>query len=117
MGGNYKQRPPITHQPNIEVIQILSQEEKILFFQKISEILPTLQNISNTYLLYLLILTSNMDDTGTLTVNYEILNTAFHLLSNAKELESNVIGKYVKIVEDLHQLYTIGGEMMNLFDF
>jgi len=89
----------------------------MLFFQKISEILPTLQNVSETYLLYLLILTSNMDDTGTLALNYEILNTAFHLLPNTKELESNVIGKYVKIFEDLHQLYTIGGQMMNLFDF
>ena len=117
MGGNYKQRPPITHQPNVEVIQILSQEEKMLFFQKISEILPTLQNAADTYLLYLLILTSNMDAMGKLTLNYEILNTAYHLLSNAKELESSVIGKYVKIFEDLHQLYTIAGQMMNLFDF
>ena len=96
----------------------MSEEEKRSFSRKHSEILTILENSIDTIFLYLLLLNSHIDAKDNIYINNGILAMLFKLLSEDaedKKSEFQVLGKYIKTIEDLIKMYKIGRPLMNAF--
>ena len=92
----------------------MSEEAKHQFSQLHAEILHVLKNTVEARLLYFLILNSTIDSEKNLTFNYDTLRMVFNIFStNDKKTEFEVLGKYIKTVQNLLHLYRIGGPTMD----
>ena len=97
--GDYSHKP--TQKDNFihhSFFQFLSQEAKYQFFQKHAEIVHIVKSMSETKLLYFLILSSTIDSEKNLTINYDTMRMVFNVFSDNKKTESEVIGKYIKTI-------------------
>ena len=96
----------------------MSEEEKRSFSRKHAEILPILESSVDTMFLYLLLLTSHLDAKDNIYLNNGILAMLFKLFSEDgqdKKSEFQVLGKYIKTIEDLIKMYKIARPLMNAF--
>ena len=91
----------------------MSEEAKHQFSQSHAEIMQVLKNTVEARLLYHLILNTTIDSEKNLTFNYDTLRMVFNIFSNNKKNEFEVLGKYIKTVQNLLHLYRIGGPTMD----
>ena len=111
--GNLKHKAPPTFKPFLQAVQFMSEEAKHQFSQSHAEIMQVLKNTVEARLLYHLILNSTIDSEKNLTFNYDTLRMVFNIFSNNKKTEFEVLGKYIKTVQNLLHLYRIGGPTMD----
>ena len=111
--GNLKHKAPPTFKPFLQAVQFMSEEAKHQFSQSHAEIMQVLKNTVEARLLYHLILNSTIDSEKNLTFNYDTLRMVFNIFSNNKKTEFEVLGKYIKTIQNLLHLYRIGGRMMD----
>ena len=111
--GNLKHKAPPTFKPFFQAVQFMSEEAKHQFSQSHAEIMQVLKNTVEARLLYHLILNSTIDSEKNLTFNYDTLRMVFNIFSNNKKTEFEVLGKYIKTVQNLLHLYRIGGPTMD----
>ena len=94
----------------------MSEEAKHQFSQLHAEILHVLKNTVETRLLYFIILNSSIDSEKNLTFDYDTMRMVFNIFStNDNRSEFEVLGKYIKTVQNLLHIYRIGGSMMDFF--
>ena len=116
--GNLKHKAPPSLKPFLQAIQFMSEEAKHQFSQLHAEILHVLKNTVETRLLYFIILNSSIDSEKNLTFDYDTMRMVFNIFStNDNKTEFEVLGKYVKTVQNILHLYKIGGPMLDfMFD-
>ena len=112
--GNLKHKAPPTFKPFLQAVQFMSEEAKHQFSQSHAEIMQVLKNTVEARLLYHLILNSTIDSEKNLTFNYDTLRMVFNIFStNDNKTEFEVLGKYIKTVQNILHLYRIGGPMFD----
>ena len=116
--GNLKHKAPPSYKPFLQAVQFISEEAKCQFSEWHAEIMQVLKNTVEARLLYFLILNSTIDSEKNLTFNYDTLRMVFNIFStNDNKTEFEVLGKYVKTVQNILHLYKIGGPMLDfMFD-
>ena len=111
---NLKHKAPPSYKPFLQAVQFISEEAKCQFSEWHAEIMQVLKNTVEARLLYFLILNSTIDSEKNLTFNYDTLRMVFNIFStNDKKTEFEVLGKYIKTVQNLLHLYRIGGPTMD----
>ena len=96
----------------------MSEEAKHQFSQLHAEIMQVLKNTVEARLLYFIILNSSIDSEKNLTFDDDTMRMVFNIFStNDNKTEFEVLGKYVKTVQNLLHLYRIGRPMYDfIFD-
>ena len=96
----------------------MSEEAKHQFSQLHAEIMQVLKNTVEARLLYFIILNSSIDSEKNLTFDDDTMRMVFNIFStNDNKTEFEVLGKYVKTVQNVLHLYKIGGPMLDfMFD-
>ena len=111
---NLKHKAPPSYKPFLQAVQFISEEAKCQFSEWHAEIMQVLKNTVEARLLYFLILNSTIETEKNLTLNYDTLRMIFNIFStNDKKTEFEVLGKYIKTVQNLLHLYRIGGPTMD----
>ena len=111
---NLKHKAPPSYKPFLQAVQFISEEAKCQFSEWHAEIMQVLKNTVEARLLYFLILNSTIDSEKNLTFDYDTMRMVFNIFStNDKKTEFEVLGKYIKTVQNLLHLYRIGGPTMD----
>ena len=102
----------------MQATQFMSEEAKCQISELHAEIMHVVKNTVEARLLYHIILNSSIDSEKNLTFDYDTLRMVFNIFStNDNKTEFEVLGKYVKTVQNLLHLYRIGRPMYDfIFD-